>query len=325
MHRMIQVMGLMDSFRGKNKAIKSYQEKLYSYREQEAETLIDMGVLYLDQDKSEDALKHFYEALNTYEKMEYEEGKAFTHDMIGDTYLNDRETSNALKHYQKAHNIYISIGSPLAEDMSEKIEEVKQLQDAIDISAENKADLDDESYEDQYEENNPTMEYEETSEQRESQSTSSKSEQISVPATMDKIADKLETAIMLLDNSSMYEMYYKEENGIEYLQEALNTADVIEDWEGQGTLHLMLGDSQLKLEKVDDALKHFEKAYEIFENNSSNLGEAVSLLLLGTVFFIQNKKSNMYKLFKNAMEIFQELNYKPGEKVAISLLEMLSS
>jgi tetratricopeptide (TPR) repeat protein len=323
MQRVIQIIGLMDSFRSKNSTIKGYQEKLFQYWEQEAEILIDMGAEYLDNEQSEEALNHFQEALNTYKKMEYPEGEAFTHDLIGDIYLNDRNTTKALQHYQKAYEIYSSIDSPLEEEMGEKIEEVKQIHEDLKNSSE--PGLVDE--ENQYEEDNSSSISENNLDHLKSdfESKPSKPKEKSVPATMEKIADKLETAIMILDNSSMYEMYYKEANSIEYLQEALNNADVIEDWEGQGTLHLMLGDSQLKLKKVDDALNHFEKAYDIFEDQNSKLGEAVSLLLIGTIYFIQNKKTNMYELFRNSMELFQELGYKEGEKVVISLLELLSN
>ncbi len=320
MHQIIQIIGLMDSLRGKNNSIKNYEEKLYQYQEQEAEILIDMGALCLDDEQTEEALKYFHEALNTYQKMEYLEGKAFTHDLIGDTYLSIKKTSHALKHYQKAYEIYYSLESPLEDELSEKIGEVMELQETLGISSEN-GSLDTNEIDTDLS-GDTSIAIKSDSSLKHSKIPASPKK--SVPTTMDNIADELETAIMLLNNSSMYEKYYKEANGIDYLEEALQTADVIEDWEAQGTLHLMLGDSHLKVKKVEEALKHFKKAYEIFEDNDIKLGIAVSLLLLGTIYFIQDKEQSMYKFFKESLKLFRELKDKKGEKIAINILEMLS-
>lgn len=319
MHQIIQIIGLMDSLRGKNNSIKNYEEKLYQYQEQEAEILIDMGALCLDDEQTEEALKYFHEALNTYQKMEYWEGKAFTHDLIGDTYLSIKKISHALKHYQKAYEIYSSLESPLEDDLSEKIEEVMELQESLGIPSEN-GSVDTNEIETDFSGGISGAIKSDSS----LNTSIPKSPKKSVPTTMDSIADELETAILLLNNSSMYEKYYKETDGIDYLKEALQTADVIEDWEAQGTLHLMLGDSHLKVKKVTEALNHFKKAYEIFEDNNFKLGIAVSLLLLGTIYFIQNKEQSMYKFFKESLKLFRELKDKKGEKIAINILEMLS-
>ena len=79
------------------------------------------------------ALKNFNDALNAYKKLKYHEGVAYTFDLIGDTYLSARNCEMALKNYKQAREIYASIGSPLEDEMSEKIDEVGQINDSMDI------------------------------------------------------------------------------------------------------------------------------------------------------------------------------------------------
>ena len=144
---------------------------------------------------------------------------------------------------------------------------------------------------------------------------------------MKKIAKKLEESIMLLENSDTYSIYYKDskDDGMEYLKEALLTAEVIDDTEGQATLHLMIGDNDLKDKNTSQALNHFDQARKIFEKNNNKKGKAIAMLLMGAVFFVLDEKEEMYDLFKNSFNLFHDINYKQGENVAKDLLGMLSN
>lgn len=308
MRQIIEVLGLMDSFRGKNSALKNYEKKLAEYQEQEAEVLIDIGVIYLEDEKTEKALKHFKEALKTYKKLEFYEGEAFTNDLIGDTYLNRRDTNNALKYYQEAFNIYSDIGSPLKEDMAEKIEDVHKIGEALGIKTSK----------------NQTEKGAQEEEKHSSNFSRFESSSGKFSVDMQKIAEKLEESIMLMDNAKLYAEYYKATKTTTYLEEALNTAKIIEDHDGQGTIHLMMGDIILRNEKTDEALNHFKKAYSLFKDTGNEKGEAVSLLLIGAVYFILNKKEEMYNVFKDSINIFKISGDNKGEFVAKSLISMLS-
>ncbi|MCK9151620.1 tetratricopeptide repeat protein [Methanobacterium alcaliphilum] len=307
MQQIISVLGLMDSFRGKNSALKNYEKKLAEYQEQEAEVLIDIGVIYLEDEKSEKALKHFQEALKTYEKLEFSEGEAFTHDLIGDTYLSDRDAQGALKHYQMALDIYSDINSPLKEDMAEKINDVHGIEKSLGIKTKTSPS------------ENKKHKHIKTENSSEFKPSHEK-----FTTNIEKIAEKLEESIMLMENAKLYAEYYKETKTTAYLEEALNTADIIEDHDGQGTINLMMGDIILRNENTNDALNHFKKAYSIFNKAENEKGEAISLLLIGAVYFILDRKKDMYTVFKDSINLFQVLGDKKGESVAKSLISMLS-
>ena len=123
----------------KKGALKHYQQKLHQYQEQEAETLIDIGVIFLEEDQGEKALKHFQDALKTYKKLEYPEGEAFTHDLIGDTYLTTRNITKALQHYQDSFKIYASLKSPLKNEIFDKIKEAEKAEEVMEIVKNKKA------------------------------------------------------------------------------------------------------------------------------------------------------------------------------------------
>lgn len=324
----------MDVFTGSKKgSLKYYEKKLHEFQEQEAETLIDIGVIYLEKNDIENALKSFNDALNAYKRLKYHEGVAYTFDLIGDTYLSARNCEIALKNYKQSREIYATIGSPLEDEMSEKIDEVGQINDSMDIDPDsvNFEEIENlvpqkEYFDGDYFDEGPLVDVTNTSEMSDAHSkslNSSKSDKIS----MKKIAKKLEESIMLLENSDTYSVYYKDskDSGMEYLKEALLTAEVIDDTEGQATLHLMIGDNDLKDKNTAQALNHFDQARKIFEKNNNKKGKAIAMLLMGAVFFVLDEKEEMYDLFKNSFNLFHDINYKQGETVARDLLGMLSN
>lgn len=323
MKNILLILGFMDAFTGSKKgSLKYYEKKLHEFQEQEAETLIDIGVLYMEKDDAENALKNFKEALISYQKIEYWEGEAYTYDLIGDTYLTVRNTSNALLNYEKALEIYSSIDSPLEDEMKEKIEEVRQIHDSMEIDSDSR-DLDesfssDRDFEGDYFDESTLSDFDKT---KDITDVSNNPDWIS----LDELSLKLKDPIMLLENSDSYSTYYEDSKDSEYLHEALSAAEVIEDTSGQGTLHLMIGDNDLRKENTSKALDHFNEARKIFRKNKNQKGEAVSLLLMGAVFFVIDEKEEMYQVFKDSLNIFHELNDKTGENIAIDLIGMLSS
>ncbi len=323
MNDVMSILGFMDVFTGSKKgSLKYYEKKLHEFQEQEAETLIDIGVIYLEKTDMKNALKNFNDALNAYKKLKYHEGVAYTFDLIGDTYLSARNCEMALKNYKQSQEIYASLGSPLEDEMSEKIDEVGQINDSMDIDADlvDFEENENSVYQKEYFDEGPLDDANTTGEILDG---SSKSEKIS----MKKIAKKLEESIMLLENSDTYSIYYKDskDEGMEYLKEALLTAEVIDDTEGQATLHLMMGDNDLKEKNTAQALNHFDQARKLFEKNSNKKGKAIAMLLMGAVFFVLDEKEEMYDLFKTSFNLFHDINYKKGENVAKDLLGMLSN
>lgn len=323
MNDILLILGFMDAFTGAKKgSLKYYEKKLHEFQEQEAETLIDIGVIYMEKDDVENALNNFNEALKSYQKIEYEEGEAYTYDLIGDTYLTVRNTVSALVNYEKALEIYSSIQSPLEDEMKEKIAEVRQIHDSMEIDSDsnsfNNEFSPDRNYEGDYFDESALSDLDKT---KPIVDASNNSDWI----PLEELADKLKEPILLLENSESYLTYYNDSEGVEYLMEALSAAEVIEDVDGQGTLHLMIGDNDLRQENTSYALDHFNDARKIFRKNQNLKGEAISLLLMGAVFFVMDEKEEMYQVFKDSLNIFHELEYKTGESIAIDLIGMLSS
>ncbi|MBM4241307.1 MAG: tetratricopeptide repeat protein [Euryarchaeota archaeon] len=135
MLEIFQLLGLIDTLRGKKGAIKHYEKKLHEYKEQEAYILVDIGVLYFDDEEFETALEYFKEALEAYRKLDDKDGEAYVLDLMGDTCLIMRDVNNALKYYQDAFKLYSSLRSPLKKDMFEKLKEVKRAKKALEIAA----------------------------------------------------------------------------------------------------------------------------------------------------------------------------------------------
>ncbi len=140
-----------------------------------------------------------------------------------------------------------------------------------------------------------------------------------------ELASEIEEVILLLDQSELYSLYYNDPHSQEMLQEALKSAEIIEDWDGQGIIHLMLGNAYLKLENTLDSLKEFQSALKIFETHANKKGESISLLLIGALYFIFDKKDEMYMFFRNSLNILHEHNFKKEEEMAIKFIEILSN
>jgi tetratricopeptide (TPR) repeat protein len=333
MNDVLLILGFMDVFTGSKKdslkkgSLEYYEKRLYEFQEQEAETLIDIGAIYLEKNELENALKNFNDALTNYKKLNYDEGVAYTLDLIGDTYLASRNCVMAIKNYKQARDIYAKINPSLENELNQKIDEVGQINDSMDIIPD-LLDIEEK------ENSDPQKEYfdgdyfdegilDDGNTPLDLSTGSNKSNKISLKS----IAKKLEESIMLLENSDTYSVYYKDskDSDLEYLKEALLTAEVIDDSEGQATLHLMIGDNDLKDKNTSQALDHFDQARKIFEKTNNKKGKAVSMLLMGAVFFVLDEKEEMYDLFKNSFNLFHEIKYKKGEHVARDLIGMLSN
>lgn len=291
-----QLFGIFDAIKTETGSLKHYKKKLHEYQEHEADTLIDLGVLYLDDDELDNALGCFQEAVKIYIKIGDVEGEAFALDLIGDAYLNMRKIATALEYYQNSYKLYESIESPLKNEMHDKIIEVEKIKEFFE-----EAEIEEES------------EISKTAEEDDEEYI----------ANFDKISSKLEDVIKLLDKAHIYEALAKEEDQMSYLNEAIVTARGIGDSAGEATLLLIAGDISLKNEETNETLKNFKKAFNIFHKTRDQWGEALSLLLIGAVYFILNDKDSMYEVFKKSLDIFRKLGDKNGESVAIDLINSL--
>ncbi|MGC9516346.1 MAG: tetratricopeptide repeat protein [Methanomicrobiales archaeon] len=133
MREFIFLIGIFDVFKGERGSLKYYKKQLSIYREYEADILIDMGVLKLENDDLENALIDFKSALKLYQKLEFTEGEAYTYNLIGDAYITARNMDKGLKHYQKSFKLYSSIRSDLKNELLKKIKETEKAKEALEL------------------------------------------------------------------------------------------------------------------------------------------------------------------------------------------------
>lgn len=291
----LQILGIFDMLKKRDYDIEYYKEKLQKCKETEAETLISMGYLYYDEEEYDDALECYKKSIELYGELGSEEGEAFVLDLIGDIYLSKRDTQNALKNYNESFKLYAASKNPLKDEMFEKIKEVEKIKDAI--------------------------KYVEEDKEQETLPITKKGEKYS--PDYENIGNKLENVIQMLESARGYEIYCKEENPMEQMQELLNTSREINDAKGQATLLLFMGDISLKNEKTDIALDYFKKGYEIFSILDDEKGKGISLVLIGTVHFILGNMDIVSSNFRKAIEIFRKLNDAYAESVTKDLLNSL--
>ena len=323
----LAILGIFDSFEDKNSALKNYEKRLHEYQEHEADTLIDIGVIYLEDNQIEEALGYFKEAQEVYEKLQFPEGEAYTQNLIGDTYLTNRNLEKALKHYQKSFKIYSSLKSPLSDDIQEKLDDVLSLQEykrSMKNNIKTKNPLHDKDKEIEEE----LAQIPKTEDLKDEESYIIYPSRSTIPRDAidyEKLGAKLDDVIKILENVHMYETYSQEKDPITYLKDAYVNSELIGDKTGKATIGLLIGDVLLKRGESDKALKTFKDSFNIFHENNDEKGEALSLLLMGSVCYVLNDQETMYKVFKKSVGIFKRLDDQEGESVAINLINTLYS
>ncbi|MBI5681404.1 MAG: tetratricopeptide repeat protein [Methanobacterium sp.] len=275
-------------------------EKIQLCKETEAETFMNLGMLYNEEEDFDYAIENLNKSLEIYRELENGEAEAFVLDLIGDTYLSTRETHTALKYYNDAYKAYTSIRSSLKADMLEKIREVEDIQDAMDSAKSEK---------DKYEEDDFPSEI---------------SAEEDYSPDFVEIGNKIDNVIKLLESARAYEIYIKAKDPMEELQEIFNTSRDIGDMKGEAISLLIMGDVSLKNEKTSAALKYFDNAYKIFDMLGDEKGEAISLVLIGTVDFVLGDMAKVSSNFRKAIELFKKLNDKSAETVTMDLLSSLN-
>lgn len=296
--KFLLIIGLFDILKKNGHSVKDYKKKIRVCKETEAETLLNLGMLYNEEENSDDAIEALNKSLEIYRELGDSETEALVLDLIGDTYLSIREINTALEYYDDAFKIYSSIKSSLKNEMFEKIKEVEDIQDAIEATKHEKYDEDeipsefsvDEDYAPDYEE----------------------------------IGTKIDNVIRLLESAHAYGVYVNTDDPMGKLEEVFNTSRDIGDMAGEAISLLMMGDVFLKNEKTSTALKYFDNAYNIFNTLDDEKGEGISLVLIGTVDFVLGDMEGVSSNFRKAIRIFRKLNEKSAEKVTLELLNSLN-
>jgi tetratricopeptide (TPR) repeat protein len=311
-------IGVIDNLKRKG-SIKHYEEKLHEYQENEAEVLIDMGLLYYNDEKYEISLDHLKKAARIYSSLYEIESEAFVEDIIGDVYLSMRNMDKALEKYQKAFQLYSAARSSMKDDLREKIKEVNDIKEAIELASEDKIKTEvEKEYLDISEETNDAVEETEDTEDYDGEETT-----ISCYLSYEKISPKLEKIMKIIKK----EYNIKEPNNAEYetgyFQKSIFEADKAEEYKKEVALLQVLGNFLMKEEKPYSAMQNLKTAFNLSHENEDKEGEAFSLLLLGVVYCLLGKESRIYNVFKKSLNIFKEIKCKKGENIALDIINTL--
>ena len=82
----------------------------FSNPQGEADTLGNIGKVYLEQGRPADALTAFQTTLSVFERIGNPLGEATARANVGAAYVDERRTTEALEQFQKARAMFVSIG-----------------------------------------------------------------------------------------------------------------------------------------------------------------------------------------------------------------------
>ncbi|MDI6723619.1 MAG: tetratricopeptide repeat protein [Methanobacterium sp.] len=309
MWEIFQSIGSIDKLKQKG-SLQHYKKRLKKYQENEADILIDMGILCSNEEKYDESIKYLKQAQRTYYKLNYTEGRAFVFDLIGDVYLSMKEMDKALDYYKKSFQMYASIRSPLKSDELEKIREVEDIKEAIEIANAGKENAEiSEEY---------SIEEVESSEQ-----TSNPENYVECHLNYEKVNLKLEKILKLIRKKYKVKEISKEEYETGYIQKSIYDARDEGNGPKEMALFLVTGYYFMNEQKQYSALKRFKEAFKVARKTDDKKGQGFSLLLIGAVYYILSSKNKIYEVFKKSLEIFRDLKYKEGESAALELMNTL--
>lgn len=299
-------IGVIDNLKKKG-SLKHYKEKLNEYQHNEADVLIDMGLLYYEDEKYDESLYHLKKAEHIYSSLNEKESEAFVNDLIGDVYLSIREMDMAMNKYQKAFELYSESKSPMKDDLLDKLTEVNDIKEAIELSKAEDAEY----------------EYVDISTDDTEYLESKKDTMDKCYFSYEKISFKIDNIIKIVKNKYNIRDPSKEEYESGYFQKGIFEAHKSDDSEREVAMLQVLSNFLMKENKPFSAMQNLKTAFDISHESGNKKGEAFSLLLLGVVYYILGKENKVYEIFRKSLIIFKDINYKKGEKIALDIINTL--
>lgn len=308
-------IGVIDNVKQKG-SIKNYRKKLHEYHKNEAEVLVDMGLLYLEDENYEESLEHLENAKDIYLSLGEIEAQAFIYDLIGDVYISTRDIDNALENYKISFKLYSSARSHMKSDLLDKINETNDIKEAIELAHEDKIKEEIEK-EDSEILNHPNDTNEEIDDLFEETDIAE-----CYLSYMD-ISPQLELVMKIIKKDYNVKDTSKEEYELGYLQKSIYEAKNEENVKKEvGTL-LILVNYLMKENKPYSALQNLKNAFNVAHESGDKKGEAFCLLLLGIVYYILGKEKKIYDVFKKSMLIFKKINCEKEEKLTFEIISIM--
>lgn len=311
-------IGVLDNLKQKG-SLKYYKEKLHEYQENEADVLIDMGLLYYEDEKYEESLYHLKKAAKIYASLYEIENEAFTHDLIGDVYLSMREMDKAIERYQNSFELYSTARSSMKDELFEKIREANDIKEAIELASEDKIDEElEEEYSETPAEDNNLRENNDVI-----PSDIVKKEKNNCYLNYDKISLKVEEIMKIIKRKYNIKEPSKTEYESGYFQKRVYEAHKNGDNEKEVAMLQVLSNYCMIENKPFSALQNLKTAFEISHETGDKKGEAITLLLLGIEYYLLGKENKIYDVFKKSLILFKEIKFKNGEKIAMDIINIL--
>lgn len=313
-------IGVLDNLKQKG-SLKYYKEKLHEFQEGEAEVLVDMGLLYYNDEKYDEALYNLKKAAKIYVSLYEIENEAFTQDLIGDVYLSMREMDKAIEKYQKSFQLYSAARSSMKDELFEKIREVNDIKEAIELANEDKVDKELEEYSVA-----PTEEgdFKESKEEKYgSNSPDIENKGNNCYLSYNKISFKIEEIMKIIKKKYNVKEPSKTEYESGYFQKCIYEAHKKGKNKKEVAMLQILSNFLMREDKPYSAMQNLKTAFNISHETGDKKGEAISLLLLGVVYYLLGKENKIYDIFKKSLNIFKEIEFKNGEIIAIDIINTL--
>ncbi len=308
-------IGVIDRLKQKG-SLEHYTKKLHEFQENEADALIDIGLIYYEDEKYDESLFNLKKAAKIYESLNEVEAEAFVLDLIGDVYLSMREMNKALERYQSVFHIYTLTKSPLKDDYLEKIREVEDIKEAIELAEEEKLNK-------EIEEELSDISDEELIDEEENLIETYDSAPNDCYLSYEKISSNIDAIMKIIKKKYNIKEPTNAEYESGYYQKLIYDAHKEENKEIEVALLQVLSNYLMKENKPFSALQNLKTAFDLSHEGRDKKGEAFSLLLLGVVYYLLGKEKKIYDLFRKSLIIFKEVKYKDGEKIALDIINTL--
>lgn len=275
-------------------SLEEYLDLLNEYKVGEAEILINIATLYFEEENLKESLIYLENAIQIYDELGYVEKKGLVMDIMGDIYNNSGEERTALEYYKEAYKLYSETDSDNIDYIVNKINETERNLKPLDEKPKKvivkKEDL-------------PHADI--------------------ISDDYKYISKDIEDVIEILKGANTYISYTKSENPMEELRNAYEMSNGIGDTDAKGTIQMIMGDFSLKNSKPVEALTEFKNAQENFKLTNNKTGEAVSMLLIGTTYYITGNMDEVPENFRKSIALLREIKDISGEEKAIKLMNSI--
>ncbi len=262
-------------------ALNHYQKSLsiaqeIGYRREEGTNLMNIGNVYLNWRKYQEALNHLQKSLSIAQEIGYRRGEGKTLMNIGNVYLNWRKYQEALDHLQKSLNIAQKIGDRQLEG--------KTLMNIGNV-------------------------YLNCGKYQEALNHYQKSLSIA-----QKIGYRRGEGKTLMNIGNVYYNCGKYQEALNHYQKSLSIAQEIGERQLEGTNLGNIGNVYSAWGKYQEALNHYQKSLTITREIGDKQGEGINLMNIGRVYSAWGKYQEALNYYQKSLTIAREIGDRIGDR-----------